>query len=118
MPYLGVVIPWLSQNRGEFSFLIHPNTGCAHEDHTKWAFWVGEKWNLDTSIFKEGVKTNEEGHYAGDVGNPTCLSRGISCGSPDFFGPAMACCEGTICDCKNKFNCMCKSVKNNLQLLE
>ncbi len=30
--HLSLVIPWFSINRGEFSFLVHPNTGCMYED--------------------------------------------------------------------------------------
>ena len=38
--YYANVMPWFTQNRGEFSFLIHPNTGCEYEDHSKWTLWV------------------------------------------------------------------------------
>ena len=120
--YLGMVIPWMSQNRGEFSLLVHPNTGCEYEDHDKWAFWVGPKWNLDFSIFEEGVPTNEFGHFAGDTFNPTCLANGQNCGSPDYSGPAMACCENSICSCAprftNKTGCYCQALgKTNLKYL-
>ena len=112
----------MSQNRGEFSLLVHPNTGCEYEDHSKWAFWVGPAWIMDMSIFDEGDQTNEFGHYAGDSVNPTCLAEGLNCGSPDYQGPAMACCQNSICNCSDRFvrkGCYCEKLgRTNLKILE
>ncbi len=52
--YYSRVVPWFLQHRGEFSLLVHPNTGCEYEDHLDWALWAGEKWPLDSSIFTQG----------------------------------------------------------------
>ena len=42
---------WILQNRGVYDVLIHPNTGCETNDHTKWALWAGHSWPIDSSIF-------------------------------------------------------------------
>lgn len=42
---------WMVQHRGVYDVLIHPNTGCHVQDHTDWAMWSGNKWELDTSVF-------------------------------------------------------------------
>eukprot|EP00750_Incisomonas_marina_P028654 INCI6805.1.p1 GENE.INCI6805.1~~INCI6805.1.p1 ORF type:complete len:199 (-),score=18.31 INCI6805.1:67-663(-) len=39
------------QNRGKLDILVHPNSGCEVEDHTSWALWAGNPWELDASIF-------------------------------------------------------------------
>lgn len=40
------------QNRGEFSIVVHPNTGYEYEDHSLWAMWSGQVWPLDMTIFR------------------------------------------------------------------
>lgn len=44
-------IAWSVRHKGELDMLLHPNSGCEVEDHTKWALWGGKKLQLDTSIF-------------------------------------------------------------------
>ena len=44
-------IKWTMQNRGDLDILMHPNSGCEVEDHTIWAMWGGNKWEIDASIF-------------------------------------------------------------------
>ena len=44
-------IAWSVRHRGGLDVLLHPNSGCEVEDHTKWALWGGKKLQLDTSIF-------------------------------------------------------------------
>ena len=46
LPYYSRVVPWFVQHRGEFSFLVHPNSGCEYEDHSIWAMWAGQPWQL------------------------------------------------------------------------
>jgi aromatic ring-cleaving dioxygenase len=111
--YLNLLMPWFAQNREGLSFLVHPNTGCPYEDHGEWAIWVGEKWNLDMSIFTQGEPSGEKGHHPGDFQNPTCLSEGYNCGSPDYKGVFLACCGGLECNCGEK--CVCE---RNLGYLE
>ena len=53
-PYYDLVVPWLFQNRGEFTLLVHPNTGCEYEDHSIWAQWSGQQWILDMSYSGPG----------------------------------------------------------------
>ncbi len=103
--YLNLLLAWFAQNREDLSLLVHPNTGCLYEDHGRWAMWVGDKWNLDLSIFTPDTQEAEEGHFAGDSDNPTCLANGFNCGSPDYKGVFLACCDGS-CQCTDK--CVCK----------
>jgi len=67
----GAFIPWLVIHRGSLSVLAHPNTGDDERDHTqvslsenvrrrherpdieKLATWVGEKLDLDLSVFRK-----------------------------------------------------------------
>lgn len=46
-------VPWIMQNRGEYSALVHPNSGCEVEDHTVWPLWGGPSWGIDASAFSE-----------------------------------------------------------------
>lgn len=49
-----VVVPTLNflvQRRGDLDVLLHPNSGCEIEDHTKWMSWSGLSWRIDTSAF-------------------------------------------------------------------
>jgi aromatic ring-cleaving dioxygenase len=50
-PILTAAQAWAVRHRGILDVLVHPNSGCEVEDHTKWALWGGSKWELDTSIF-------------------------------------------------------------------
>ena len=45
-------IPWLEQNRGELTVLIHALTGNNLEDHTTYAYWLGDSVELDLSMFQ------------------------------------------------------------------
>lgn len=55
----GAFIPWLAVWRGPLSALIHPNTTeegshgeIEERNHTERATWMGERFPLDTSLFK------------------------------------------------------------------
>lgn len=43
---------WFLQYRGKYDILLHLNSGCELLDHTAWAAWGGNKWELDNSAFK------------------------------------------------------------------
>ena len=102
--YYSLVVPWMLQNRGEFSMILHPNTGFEYEDHSIWAMWAGEPWPLDMTIFEQGVQTNEFGHYRGDPDNPACLPYGAVCGDTLFGpGPAALCCYSLACSVAESF---------------
>ncbi|CAF0965225.1 unnamed protein product [Rotaria sordida] len=94
--YYAVVTPWLLQNRGNLSMLLHPNSGYEYEDHSIWAMWAGEPWPLDMSIFEKETQTNEFGHYPGDPDNPVCLLKGAVCGD-DKLSPFALCCYELAC---------------------
>ena len=96
VPYYQLVVPWMFQHRGNFSLIVHPNTGYEYEDHTIWAMWAGEPWPLDLTIFSQGEQTNEFGQTRGDSGNPVCLTEGAVCGDTTF-GPSTLCCFDLAC---------------------
>eukprot|EP00300_Choanocystis_sp_HF-7_P024822 c26380_g1_i1.p1 GENE.c26380_g1_i1~~c26380_g1_i1.p1 ORF type:complete len:215 (+),score=30.26 c26380_g1_i1:44-688(+) len=100
------VVPWFTQNHGEFSLLVHPNSGCEYEDHSSWALWAGDKWPLDLSIFTPGTQTNEFNATLGDGGNPICVAEFGVCGGSDL-GPDAVCCAGLRCVCPPNKNCLC-----------
>jgi len=47
----GPVLGWLSLNRKGLIVFVHPNTGNDLLDHTNHAIWLGEKLDLNLSIF-------------------------------------------------------------------
>lgn len=44
-------VPWLDEQRGDLSVLIHGSTGDALIDHTEHAYWLGEEVELDLRGF-------------------------------------------------------------------
>ena len=97
--YYSLVVPWLLQHRGEFSLLVHPNTGYEYEDHSIWAQWAGQPWPLNLApdvIGLPGEHTNEHGHFPGDAQNPICVTEGAVCGSTET-GPTTVCCPSLTC---------------------
>jgi len=91
-----LVVPWMLQNRGPFSIVVHTNTGFEYEDHSLWAMWAGQPWPLDMTIFEQGNQTNEFGQTPGDSDNPLCLAKGVVCGD-STFGVSTLCCENLAC---------------------
>lgn len=113
--YMAAVAPWFVQNRGQFTLLIHPNTGCEYEDHSIWVQWSGPAWNMDLSIFTPMTQTDEFGEVLGTSKNPSCASSSTVCafGNPSSpgYGPQVSCCAGLACNCDNAAvdgNCYCK----------
>ena len=45
-------IPWLDMNRNDLTVLVHALTGNDLEDHTTYAYWLGEPIPLNLSIFE------------------------------------------------------------------
>ena len=45
-------IPWLDEHRKNLSVLVHAMSGNDLEDHTIYAYWLGEPSELDLSVFK------------------------------------------------------------------
>ena len=95
---LHMVSSWLQQHRGQFSMLVHPNTGYAFHDHTSWPLWGGQPWVLNTGLFSGDHDTQhgEKGHSPGDAENPTCVATGDVCGD-GLRGAMLPCCEGSAC---------------------
>ncbi|KHT46595.1 DOPA 4,5-dioxygenase family protein [Vibrio sinaloensis] len=46
------VIDWLDKNRQEMSVLVHAVTDNEYQDHTDFAYWLGESLPLKLSIFE------------------------------------------------------------------
>lgn len=46
------LIPWLDENRQDLSILVHAQTGNDLQDHTEFAYWLGEPIELNLAIFK------------------------------------------------------------------
>ena len=44
-------IPWLDEHRNGLTVLVHAVTGNDLDDHTKYAYWLGESVELDLSMF-------------------------------------------------------------------
>jgi aromatic ring-cleaving dioxygenase len=110
--HFALVVPWFALNRGEFSYLVHPNTGCMWEDHSIWSFWVGQAWPIDLTIFPKHEQISEFDHEIGDNANPSCIKEFQACGNPEFKGPALACCHGYLCSCNPVTLQNCKCVKS------
>ena len=45
-------IPWLDEKRGNLTVLVHALTGDDLQDHTKFAYWLGEPVELNLGIFE------------------------------------------------------------------
>ncbi|KAK0628828.1 DOPA-like domain-containing protein [Bombardia bombarda] len=60
----GAFIPWLAIHRGPLSALVHPNTTETDvpeaerelRNHTQRAMWMGERYPLDTGLFRRYMK--------------------------------------------------------------
>ena len=46
------LVPWLMLNRGELSVLVHPMTGDALTDHTRFALWLGPPLPLRLEVLR------------------------------------------------------------------
>jgi len=47
------LIAWLDEHRGGLDVLVHGVTGDDLADHTKHAYWLGNEWPLDLSLFAQ-----------------------------------------------------------------
>ena len=60
-------VTWFVQRRSEngtkVDLLIHPNSGCLIEDHSTWAIWAGEPWQVNIDFlanFTEDMFTSKK----------------------------------------------------------
>lgn len=44
-------IPWLDDNRNGLTVFVHALTGNDWQDHTQYAYWLGDSVELDLSMF-------------------------------------------------------------------
>lgn len=49
------LVPWLMLNRGELSVLVHPMTGDALTDHTRFALWLGPPLALRLEVLRRAA---------------------------------------------------------------
>ena len=45
------LIPWLDENRQNLSILVHAQTGNDLQDHTEFAYWLGQPVPLILTVF-------------------------------------------------------------------
>ena len=45
-------IPWISENRNGLTILVHAITGDDLKDHTEYAYWLGDRVELNLSMFE------------------------------------------------------------------
>lgn len=108
-PYIGIAYPWMMQNRGRFSVLLHPNSGYMYEDHSIWATWTGQSWPLKLYpeiIGSPGEQTGEISHTPGDEANPLCIPDNMVCGADGLVQGT--CCGGSSCQCTSQY-CFCQA---------
>jgi aromatic ring-cleaving dioxygenase len=48
------IVPWLDAHRGSLDVFVHGLSGDDLKDHTDHAYWLGNAWPLDLSIFGRG----------------------------------------------------------------
>jgi aromatic ring-cleaving dioxygenase len=46
------LIPWLDEQRNGLDVFVHGLSGDELKDHTDYAYWLGNEWALDLSMFK------------------------------------------------------------------
>ncbi|KAJ1658227.1 hypothetical protein IWQ61_002505 [Dispira simplex] len=46
------VVPWITLNRNEHSVLVHPHSGNAVFDHSKYAMWIGERLPVNLELLR------------------------------------------------------------------
>lgn len=51
-PEFDRIIPWLDTHRGGLDVFVHGLSGDELKDHTEYAYWLGNAWALDLSIFR------------------------------------------------------------------
>jgi DOPA 4,5-dioxygenase len=49
------IVPFLMLNRRGLSILVHPLSGDAYDDHTRYALWLGEQQDLRLDVLKRFV---------------------------------------------------------------
>lgn len=115
VPYYSLVMPWMTQHRGRFSVMVHPNTGYMQSDHDEWALWSGKPWPLitdDDILGPRGSKVNEIRHQPGDNQNIQYLAPGARCGLSSSI-ETQPCCKGLTCACpsfQSTCSCMAASI--------
>ena len=44
-------VGFMNKHKGFLDVFVHPNSGCGIQDHVTHAMWMGNKWELDFTIF-------------------------------------------------------------------
>jgi len=53
------IIPWLDAHRGQLDVFVHGLSGDELADHTQHAYWLGNEWPLDLSIFNDAASRRQ-----------------------------------------------------------
>jgi aromatic ring-cleaving dioxygenase len=53
-PEFPQIVPWLMLNRGDLSVLVHPLSGDAYDDHSRFALWLGPQVELNLEVLRRG----------------------------------------------------------------
>jgi len=46
------IVPWLMINRADLDILVHPQSGDAYLDHSRFALWLGDKQPLRLDVLR------------------------------------------------------------------
>jgi len=49
------LVPWLDKNRSGLSILVHAMTGDDLQDHTEYAYWLGDPVAINTAVFNDSL---------------------------------------------------------------
>ena len=53
------VVPWLMLNREGLDVLVHPLTDNSHDDHSRYAVWLGAPKELRLSTMRRGYRPEQ-----------------------------------------------------------
>lgn len=53
------IVPWLMLNRDGLDILVHPLSGDAYLDHSRFALWLGEKLDLRLDVLKRLIEQRQ-----------------------------------------------------------
>jgi DOPA 4,5-dioxygenase len=55
----GNIVPWLMLNRQNLDVLVHPLTDNSHDDHSRYAIWLGAPVELKLGTLRRGYRAEQ-----------------------------------------------------------